>query len=189
MAIRIYKAIGYIAPHPDLKALHRALDNDQVEGEVASLLDDRKKYGTSSPNCNIYKQYPNIYKYPKFFSDVVLNCNGGDRFDDYLIIPPGYVQDWYRSDNSIDYIEEMLAPDHPRERLQILSDPLYPFNGWLRLDGTDAPEYGTEEYWEEFNGNSHLLMPMIPKSVRAIATHLGFNNWIELRPVFASWWA
>jgi hypothetical protein len=31
------------------------------------------------------------------------------------------------------------------------------------------------------------LVPLVPKSIRIIAEHLGFN-WTEMRPVIATYW-
>ena len=179
MGIRIHKAIGYSAKHPDSNSLYDTVWEKEKDGEVATLLNGILDPYIDSPQCIMYKENPEQYPYPKFFHEIVHNCSSDD-VDPYagpfIIVPPSHMKSWYRWDDPIDYVEETLTGEPSADRLQVLSNPLYPFSGWLRPDGSE-PALDREEG----------IIPMIPTSIRLIATHLGFN-WLELRPAIATWW-
>jgi len=160
VGIRIHKAIGYSAKHPDNDALYNSVWEKCTENEVADLLQQKNIDYIDTPNCAIYqKNSENPLKYPKYFHEIIHSCSGDDSVflpDPIVIIPPSHMKDWYRWDDGIDYIEETLTGESSPDRLVELSRHLYPY--------TD-----------------------IPKSVQLIADHLGFNS--VLKPVFASWWS
>lgn len=137
------------------------------------------------PDCFVYR-LAGAQEYPKTFNRIVHTASGCDILPDdpIIIVPPSMAEKWDRRDDTIDYWEELSkigANDVPMNRVVPVYRNLYPYSGWMTADGQQ--EFTDHKFPHEIKG----LVPLVPKSVRIIATHLGFN-WVALRPVIATYW-
>jgi hypothetical protein len=135
-----------------------------------------------------------------------------------FLVVPAECPDWKRCDDMLDYIEEVqrYPKKGPRGRVQPISRPLYPYEGWMhaktgerisqghelwqvvRFLGGSGPAEHTEEYLrrhgfaskEEF---AATVVPYVPHSVRLLCEWAGVfkdpKTALELRPLIYVYWA
>jgi hypothetical protein len=197
MGIRIHRALGYAGYHPEPDKLNDLIWENQQDNQVVALID--AEYQRLCDNGKKISRTTRLLgadttlgfaslgsKPPRYFSDIVHYADHPDESGSpFVIVPPPYHKKWYRYDDMIDYMDAyQLQADDPCISLhKWFYTPLYPYINWMNKN-TGEIEHNYDRIRKEFDPN---MVPAVPKSVQVIAAHLGFN-WLELRPMLATWW-
>jgi hypothetical protein len=193
MGIRIHKALGYAGYHPDPDGLSDKIWDDEQENEVLALIDaEYQRISEQEKNSRLLWMdttigFSNWNKTPpKYFKDILHYADHPDQDGaPFLIVPPSYHKKWYRYDDMIDYMDvySVDSNDPCVTKHKWFDTPLYPYLEWMNKN--------TGEFEKNYNriidGPNPEIVPAMPDSVKVIAKHLGFN-WLELRPLLATWW-
>lgn len=206
MGIRIRKAMGYgtYVTIEELKNVRSVLANENVN--IDMVLDRGKiKYADKTDDFDVCMLYNNI-KSLNFdcLNEPIYTCVEivNDEFTNkgpVIIVPPTSIDHWIRYDDDIDYVEVVQRNIHPEDfagDIRWYSNPLYPFNDWMDANTGDRLPYdftycaqseALKALYEEKNGSVNAI-PMVPYSVRSIADYINLN-YLNLRPVVATWWS
>lgn len=134
-----------------------------------------------------------------------------------LCIRPSWLKDWYRSDDSIDWVEETYCKPPRNENgtswVKKLKDAPHPFNGswmhartgdrlgweameWVRWDTmgyTEGAEEAAKKIGMTVAEAKRLIVPNVPSEIKNMARYLDLfvdvGDWKQLRPILYTWWS
>lgn len=207
MGIRVHKMLGY------------GLTDLQVGG--GRIMDAR--INTSSPWATFDNMPVSLWEFTnRRRSDLQLAKDDPRRYivhdteyglSNVVCIRPGWIDDWYRYDNSIDWVEETYLrgeDEAQRNWVRVLPHGLHPWNGsymddrtgekvptdimtWVRVRGMKVtPDDAMAGFADHEDAAAHCV-PFVPTDVREVAEWADlFTNpdvWRQLRPMVYCWWA
>jgi len=220
VGIRVHKVLGYgikdLTGINDPRINQTALEDiyNRTKEDFIKFLKKQKKSGVLGKSTKS-KWNPNIFEIDITISfleksdwepcDSVAYDSEG-KLSTIVFIPPSCYEEWFRYDDMIDYVENMLVLKKPRTSAKIINKPLYPYLSWM--DKNTGLPLNTEEkdaafivarfsdknmafedkLWSEV---ADKMVPMVPLCVRQYLEFAGIfslDHIKDLRPILYTYW-
>ena len=223
MGIRVHKMVGYGLTDVeenderinwDSKVLKYAMHNEQHTHDYIEYY-KAKHDSVCLDDIYIREIVKKGERIPRI-QDAFQYAGGDFGMDNVFVVRPLTMTDWCRYDDTLDWIEETTGYDQ-QDRVQILADGPFPYNGlhmdartgkrvkgdvnwWSRV--SENPEYKDREdvldSLAELFGMSHNeaknnLVPFVPEDIRYLCEFAEVfttdDVFRQLRPMIYTWWA
>ena len=233
MGVRVHKIMGYGLT--DVKTREYRIADGRINrnsklfngydleiGDYISYLEskfDKSNFDTYSLDLSILSSKDTKENNRKYSMREGLFWNGEYGMKNVLVLKPICCDDWYRYDDSIDYVEETYKwssdKDAQSNHVRVLKYGLYPWSGTFMnakegervREGIDfihakrpnlRPFYNVDELAQKLGFENEAdadlnLVPLVPYEIRSLAEYGNlFTNdevWRQLRPMIYTYWS